>query len=125
MTDRELIELTARACEIPIERLEDQYAEYQDLRRISGFAWNPLENSKDSFELMCRLKICIDFDDVDVKPEDPHFGDWVDGVIACVTWITKSSIVATIKKELPLGVDCDAATRRAIVLVAAELGNLK
>lgn len=101
MIDKELLELAAKAAEI--ERLDFGKGEIKTYCR-DGYTttWNPLEDDGDALRLAVKLKMLIDIHtrikEIDVVHEDA---------------------------EITLGYSDDAgeATRRAIVCVAAELGE--
>jgi hypothetical protein len=94
MTDRELLELAAKAAGktlVPFEKLpflDEESAPY----------WNPLTDDGDAFRLMVDMRLPLDIEDY-------------------ATYV------------YPLGVHVDhedkpeAATRRAIVIAAAEMGR--
>jgi hypothetical protein len=95
MTDRELLELAAKAAG-------------------GGFVigyWNPLTNDGDALRLAVKLGI----------------GFWVDSFIACCSWYTEGESpftegMAQLAEEI-VNNDPYAATRRAIVRAAAEIGS--
>ncbi len=128
-TDRELLELAARAFwreEIgdvcSVRWLEEEqaigytHAENQDHNGIDQeFVWNPLEDDGDALRLAVKLKLAI-------FPPEGDDGDFAvasvpDGVLDDFgeTWIQES-----VKDGDKL-----AATRRAIVCAAAEIGKAK
>jgi hypothetical protein len=90
MTDRELLELAAKAA------------------GIEGYCWNPLYNDGDALRLAVKLNIRV----------EPN-------VIDCYGDTTSSTFVDFIGGEFtaPHNNDPYAATRRAIVLAAAEMGR--
>ena len=115
MNDRELLELAAKAAGIPIAETniklgvypkEDWLNSKEANGRLSPW-WNPLVNDGDALRLAVRLAIRIDFFN---HPEDqlasasPLYHD----VLPC---------------EEAYGEDQYAATRRAIVRAAAEIGK--
>jgi hypothetical protein len=59
MTDRELLELAAKAARIAIEWQSGAWAHNNE----TGCEWNPLTNSGDAFELAAKLAMCVDFMD--------------------------------------------------------------
>ncbi|WP_313387615.1 hypothetical protein [Achromobacter aegrifaciens] len=101
-TDRELLELAAKAAGIR--------GEYMQRLTGDGFAipgcvvhlWNPLTDDGDALRLAVKLKI-------DLKLYDDHVVAWFDG-----GYIGTGKIL--------YGDDPQAATRRAIVRAAAETG---
>ena len=102
MTDRELLELAARAAGIALEwngNPEEWMPMYYEGKTYR--AWNPLDDDGDAFRLAisCRLNI---------------------------TFIVRHNALEHIFVEgndADLGSDDCAATRRAIVLAAAEIGR--
>lgn len=115
MTDRELLELAAKAAghEIEVDQYEVIY--YRDGSGPQSWAiWNPLTCDGDALRLACKLGIDLlfTFEDVEAvatmhaRQEDQEMiSPW-----ACESW--------TLKKQ-----DTYAATRRAIVRAAAEIGR--
>ena len=95
--DRELLELASKACGLEEAKM-----------RIEFNQWNPLEDDGDALRLVVKLKIPI------------QFPDWTD---VTRTWGSKDCLDAF---DEPHGTDPLAATRRAIVRAAAEIGrNMK
>ncbi len=96
MNDRELLELAAKAAGI----LTPSW--YGNASYIDGMLsrWNPLEDDGDAFRLAIRLKMEVDFDDVRVA-------------------VRTRQGIKVLEDE---GGDLYAATRRAIVRAAAEIG---
>ncbi len=109
--DRELLELAAKAAGKRLAALED--LPHQDSCRYwkeadvcdCGANWNPLESSGDALELAVKLKMAV---------YPPEAGD--DGATVHAPgdgpWVTEDSTA-----------DPLAATRRAIVRAAAEIGR--
>lgn len=87
MTDRELLELAAKAAGRPV------------------WAWNPLDDDGDALRLAVKLWLTIQVDDEDRR-----------------TYVVGST-GRCIGTE-PHGDDLYAATRRAIVRAAAEIGRV-
>lgn len=117
MTDRELLELAAKAAGLEIIRHSQEardkagygdvglYVRGKNGKFIMSSGWNPLTDDGDALRLAVRLRLHIEwrFDGrVAVSPRD-YVAD---------IYITEST------RE-----DCYAATRRAIVLAAAEIGK--
>lgn len=94
MTDREQLELASKACGLEEAKM-----------RIEFNQWNPLEDDGDALRLAVKLKIPI------------QFPDWTD---VTRTWGSKDCLDAF---DEPHGTDPLAATRRAIVRAAAEIGK--
>jgi len=104
MTDKELLELVAKAAGI---EEDTRYAGcyYND----NGLPWNPLADDGDALRLAVKLKLSVDT-------------DWYNPD-AC--WYTEKTVVAGSEsvEEEPHNADPYAATRRAIVRVAAQIGK--
>lgn len=117
MTDKELLELAAKAAEIQIIGLVDKMIVQPD-HRTGGFiirndrggdsCWNPLTDDGDALRLAVKLKMDIvyDFDRVMVVYGD---GD--------------AALTTEYFYDLPTPTDTYAATRRAIVRASAEIGK--
>jgi hypothetical protein len=113
MTDRELLELAAKA--VGYKWREDIAEERDKLGLISLWivdpmktAWNPLDSDGDALRLAVKLNlhIQIDFDAADVNQLVYVYGNWRGQGI-----------------DEPPGDDPYAATRLAIVRAAAEIGK--
>ncbi len=101
--DRELLELAARAAGYQIEWNDwRDCGGWTDYRKIPGGYWNPLINDGDALRLAVKLNITIQIDSVDAVA------------------IRSGSIVG--QREFMESDPC-AATRRAIVRAAAEIGR--
>jgi len=96
MNDHKLLKLAAKAAGI----LTPSW--YGNASYIDGMLsrWNPLEDDGDAFRLAIRLKMEVDFDDVRVA-------------------VRTRQGIKVLEDE---GGDLYAATRRAIVRAAAEIG---
>lgn len=110
MTDRELLELAAKAAGIEIvfgNYDQDCYANITEEQAKSfgnyetGFEWNPLTDDSDVFRLAVKLDIVF-------RVINGAAFAWRDGVCDI---------------EEPCRADPLAATRRAIVRAAAEIGK--
>ena len=101
MTDRELLELAAKAAGF------QNLLQRQSPRWSNGHYWNPLTDDGDALRLAATLGISVSYDRLDQGVEERRvFAVWGRGV------------------ELEhLGADRYAATRRAIVKAAAEIGR--
>jgi hypothetical protein len=99
MTDRELMELAAKAAGIALENVPMMGA---GLLLEKGGVWNPIADDGDALRLAVRLEIRIDWGAFDV-----------------VAIEFNTDAVAREKKAL----DPYAATRRAITRAAAEIGR--
>jgi hypothetical protein len=100
MTDRELLELAAKAAGIDARRLPNAWP-----HRFDDDQWDPLIDNGDALRLAVKCGIC--------------FGPNLDGDRAVAYGKNGRNIV-----ELH-GTDPYAATRRAIVRAAAEIGRDK
>ena len=93
MTDRELLELAAKAAGKMLKA--DGIYQFDD--------WDPLTNDKDAFRLAVKLKMTVTY-------------------VANETW---PDVIAITGHQITeqVGTDPYAATRRAIVRAAAEIGR--
>jgi hypothetical protein len=103
MTDRELLEAAAKAAGIDTKRCLQYEDGAFDWPGKAG-RWNPLTDDGDAFELAVKLRLTINcsYDDVAI----------------CGQEFTQKEVFLERNGEDPL-----AATRRAIVRAAAELGK--
>jgi hypothetical protein len=124
MTDRELLELAAKAAGIEIEYRPGAFKNRQGSAtkfdvvtwngpylKGSDDPWNPLTDDGDAFRLAVKLGIDVSFP-LYRKPDPPtvHAGRYWDTYVSC--WYPF---------EERKGEDPYAATRRAIVRAAAEI----
>ena len=100
MTDRELLELAAKAAG-GFVYVENMGWIEQDEHGNRGSWWNPLGDDGDALRLAVKLGMCVE-----VLSDQK------------VVFVDALYII-----ELPLGDDHYAATRRAIVRAAAEIGK--
>ena len=111
MTDRELLELAAKAAGLEMRWGRDWHNTGAPL--IGALAnpadWNPLTDDGDALRLAVKLNLSVDT-------------NWYNSD-AC--WLTDKSIVSSFDsvEEEPHKDDPYAATRRAIVRAAAEIGR--
>ena len=98
MTDRELLELAAKAA--GMEYTDLQWDEFDE----KYVTWNPLHDDGDAL----RLAVKADIDAVQMG--DATRADYMVGIVFCTV-------------DVPHGDDPYAATRRAIVRAAAEIGK--
>lgn len=127
MDDRELLELAAKAADIFVNKktwpyscpIEDATFFDEDSKSITGtrlwfsiegevggteeYTWNPLNDDGDAFRLAVRLQMQIDM-------RDPETHLYVEGCAQRIDQYHKDN-------------DPYAATRRAIVRAAAEIGR--
>jgi hypothetical protein len=111
MTDRELLELAAKAAGLA----DAEYQDWPAMEMRYGFAcaiwshstgyWNPLEDDGHALRLAVKLGM-----------EVYHADD--DGMAAYASWPNARGIAYAIEQH---GTDPNAATRRAIVRAAAEI----
>ena len=100
MTDKELLELAAKAAGI-----WDASDPSLGLLKTSGQYWNPLTDDGDALRLAVKLEISLEF-------------------AAKATWVELSYEDGTLTLDsIPHNNDPYAATRRAIVRAAAEIGK--
>lgn len=122
MTDRELLEWAARAAGIgPLSWIDTD-----GTKIVTNLRWNPLTNGQDAFDLSTKLEICIDHDFIEVATYEyqGHIeGEYKKGVRAWIVPVDGTSAGKTIECSELYNSDRFAATRRAIVRVAAELGR--
>ena len=107
MSDRELLEAAAKAAGIEVRIYHDMVVERgTDCVCVDhrGFKWNPLTNSGDAFELAVKLRLTVNCS--------------YDEVAICGQEFTQKEVFIEYNKE-----DANAATRRAIVRAAAEIGR--
>jgi hypothetical protein len=109
MTDKELLELSAKACEYKYKNNA-----LWDGRDVVAYSWNPLTDDGDALRLAVKLglDVCIDKPPVVGEPYTQAIGFVGDG------------------KEMDDAVELHnsdpyAATRRAITRAAAEIGKAK
>lgn len=98
MTDKELLELAAKAAEIDARRLPDAWP-----NRFDDDQWNPLIDDGDALRLAVKLGLYIAVDN-GIKETIWNSPNWKRGAE-------------------PHNDDPYAATRRAIVRAAAEIGK--
>lgn len=111
MTDRELLEAAARAAGITAPWSEKANA-YRWSEGSEWVEWNPLNNPADALKLVIDLALLV--------AVFPHEKFTKNHVEVCVTSDNRLSIDIS---EVTTG-DPYAATRRAIVRAAAEIGSL-
>lgn len=98
--DRELLELAAKAMGDDVVQFRGHYLHDRDQYY---FRWNPLTDDGDALRLAVKLQI-------DVKQYGDRVAAWFEGGFIGTGFI-------------PYYDDPNAATRRAIVLAAAEIGK--
>ena len=126
MTDREMLELAAKAAGIPIDRSEtngggvgnDGFGLTGDLMLDwhNDIRWNPLRDDGDALRLAVKLRIDVDHGEMNDAQGTPI-------VIAHYRYTLKSGQVCWNTRSEQYGDDQCAATRRAIVRAAAEIGR--
>ena len=107
MRNRELLELSAKAAGINLEG-EGHPDEWQAIyyKGKTYHSWDPLADGADALWLANKLRMTIEH-----HPRWPYVAAF------------SGEDVGRIKTEEPYGEDVDAATRRAIVRAAAEIGR--
>jgi hypothetical protein len=102
-TDRELLELAAKAAGIGLRQWVESTNEFMT---TNSNGWNPLTDDGDALRLAVQLQI--------------HFGKYDSYASACRLWGEYNGEVVVWDHEEP---DFYSATRRAIVRAAAEIGK--
>ena len=116
MTDREMLELAAKAAGTVVEFTNNRPVTFIDGDTVHQ-AWNPLEDDGDAFRLAVRLGIDLLFTTEDVEAVATMYALQEDQEMIS-PWAMESW---TLKNQDP-----GSATRRAIVRAAAEVGrNMK
>jgi len=102
MTDRELLELAARAAGLDIEWQPSGWAHDNE----TGREWNPIIDDGDALRLAVHLRLIIAWD------------RWNDNDYVCIRH-------RDLNEEIGIQIDQDPnkTVRRAIVLAAAEIGR--
>ncbi len=110
MTDRELLELAAKAAGKKVSCVGDGRYGGNVVFYADNLYWNPLADNGDAFELLAKLRLDIDFEKLYmVSVWCPPWNEWV-----------------TEYSDDGMGTDIAEKTRRAIVRAAAEVGrNMK
>lgn len=118
MTDRELLELAAKALEYVVDGYVDDMIIQPSMGKAGGLvirndrgghsSWNPLTDDGDALRLAVKLDMCVvvDGEHNHVRVYAQSFARSEEGYGAC-----------------GFGPDKCAATRRAIVRAAAEIGK--
>ena len=108
MEDRELLELAAKAAGIKFDGIANECGLWAEIYENNCWgAWNPITDDGDALRLAVNLQLGISIPPV------------VDGRIEVVTFY--GPIISIV--EYPQNNDRNAATRRAIVRAAAEIGK--
>ena len=123
MTDQDLLTDAAHAAGITWLRWDRHAHELSDEH---GIPWNPLINNRDAHELSVLIGICIDHDFIEVAVHEYRGykeGEYKQGVRAWIVPTEGPAAGSIIECSEVYDSDPLAATRRAIVRVAAELGR--
>jgi len=104
MTDREMLELAAKAAGIELKWHRSHAEAYARDDEEYWAVWNPLADDKDALRLAVKLKLA--------------FATWGSGACAVVFLHGGRGRIVEPHKDDPY-----AATRRAIVMAAAEIGR--
>lgn len=115
MTDKELLFYAANAHGNLIY-IEDLGWIHQDKNGNRGSWWNPLDDSRDAFDLFVKLKLDVSFG-------DDYYFDKGPMTFCGSQWDCRES--AHFKRFVKHAPDPYAATRLAIVREAAEIGKTK
>jgi hypothetical protein len=103
MTDKELLELAAKAAGYKLHIWGIEGCEnVSRMDTLSPTRWNPLENDADAFQLMVKLNLAVEV----CKEKTMVFYDGFDAKTTCTNAFDKAD-----------------AARRAIVMAAAEIGK--
>lgn len=116
MTDRELLEMAAKAAGALAywSSTLDEWQKALTDPYVDGKKWNPLTDDGDAMRLAVKLKLGVSFGNRYYFDEGP--------MTFCGTY-WNSGESSTMKRFVKHEADPMAATRRAIVLAAAELGK--
>ena len=106
-TDRELLELAAKAAGLTIARWVDGVPQLASDTHQLGVLWNPLHNGLDAMDLACKLYMTVKIDDGMFTLVDAE--NWQRGIFI-------DAVVELHKDTTPLQATC-----RAIVRAAAEI----
>lgn len=113
MTDRELLELAAKAAGFIYKTIDNVlYVQRKRNPKDDWYGWNPLTDDADALRLAVKLKM------------DIWFAKWPSGdyyVAAQKVWDLRDS--EYYDDGVPIETDPYAATRRVIVRAAAEIGK--
>ena len=114
MTDRELLERAARAAGLNYEPMLGGYYTAPEFNEV--VSWNPLTDDGDALRLAIRRRFHVKI-----------FSAWQDGSIDAPgrVEIWRWGDDDPIHTEYVKGSDYEAATRRAIVMAAAAMGEAK
>lgn len=107
MTDRELLEFAAKAVGYTTIYMQCLTDSYMIVKELDSARWNPIADDGDALRLAVALQLGISIPPVS------------DGRVEVVTFY--GSIISVV--EYPENDDRYAATRRAIVRCAAEIGK--
>ena len=117
--DRELLELAIAAAGMNVCSIQNEKFNCYGLDGKHNFHWNPLTNDSDALRLAVKLRLSIESDVlIEVGYTAGIGGEYEYG---CEVWIVHPDATTTKAQQL-YNDDPDAATRRAIVLVAAQIG---
>jgi hypothetical protein len=109
-TDRELLELAAKAAGITLRWIGDEasvpYTPEESAQRngVDGYMWNPLTDDGDALRLAVKLRMDL------IAPNESIGGEW--GVVFPAA-------------SVDFDETADACPRRAIVRAAADIGAAK
>jgi hypothetical protein len=105
MTDRELLEFAAKAARLDYSSQDGRVSDWRPGRENVLVPWNPLDDDGDALRLAVKLGIIIEY-----RREIP----------ACFAYHYNSNLEVVQRNDQ---LDPYAATRRAIVRAAAEIGR--
>lgn len=115
MTDRELLELAAKAARYEIEESYVGGGERKFYRKGELIPWNPLEDDGDALRLAVKLRVALYY--------DLPFGGDPEGVVQALINADPSRDIWRVLAEVGLSGDANASVRFAIVRAAAEIGK--
>jgi hypothetical protein len=101
--DTDLLQWAAKAAGVPEKELSNRYDCWEDRPILIGTAWNPLENDGDALRLAVKLEMLV---------------DTVNRVVS--GYLSEHCVDISFDEQ---NKDPYAATRRAIVRAAAEIGK--
>lgn len=104
MEDRELLELAAKAAGLVVTEERGYSLPWTVKRDGKSFPWNPLEDDGDALRLAVKLGMNV----------------WCDPAAVCMAEVLKHCLPRQSERSKT---DPYAATRRAIVRAAAEIGK--
>jgi hypothetical protein len=121
MNDKELLGLAARAAGLAVTPHNNFKSCPELMFTYSGKNWNPLTDDGEALRLAVKLGLGLTFDRYSNSKRNTPEAEWFTDIDFCNGMPPSASTI----KEEKHGNDALAATRRAIVKAAAELGKAK